>query len=70
MPTDILIVGRLNRKKLRNLIRRFEKELNREINYTLMSFAEFKYRKDITDKFLYHVLENKRVEVINEIEEI
>ncbi len=66
--TDLLVVGQVKSKKLGRLIRRFEHELGREINYTVMSLREFKYRMDITDKFLYDILENKKVVVIDEID--
>lgn len=65
--TDILLVGKLNRKKLKMLIKSFEKEFGREINYTVFSKKEFNYRKDITDRFLYDILENNKIVVINKI---
>jgi predicted transcriptional regulator len=65
--TDILIVGKLDKKRLRKLVKKFEKELGREINYTVLGVREFAYRMDITDKFLYSILENKKIIVIDEI---
>ena len=67
--TDMLLVGSIKRKKLASMIKKFEKELNHEINYTLMSQSEFKYRKDITDRFLYNILENKKIVVVNDFKE-
>ena len=64
-PVDILIVGRASKAKISKIISRFEKELNRNINYTLMPKAEFLYRKDVTDKFLYSILENKKIVAID-----
>lgn len=68
-PTDLLIIGRVNREKLASLIKKFEKDMDCVINYTIMSREEFKYRKDITDKFLYHILENKKIVVIDKIKQ-
>lgn len=65
--TDLLIVGRINRKQLKNLIRKFERDLGRSINYTVMSTQEFKYRHDLTDRFLFNILENRKVVVIDKI---
>jgi len=62
--TDLFIVGKVNRTKIGRLMRKFEVELQREIRYTIMSKSEFKYRHDITDRFLYHVLENPRKIVV------
>lgn len=64
--TDLFIVGKINRKKIGNLMKRFERDMGREIRYTVMSKSEFKYRHDITDRFLYHLLENpKKIVVID-----
>lgn len=66
--TDILIVGKVNEKKLKRLIKKFERELSHEINYTVLPKAEFQYRKDVTDRFLYNILENKKIVVVNELD--
>lgn len=66
-PTDVLVVGRLNRKKLAKVMKRFEKKLARSINYTIMSTKEFKMRRELTDRFLFNILENKKIVLINEL---
>jgi hypothetical protein len=65
-PIDMLIVGKLNRHKLTRLIKELEKELGRELNYTMMETREFNYRRAITDVFLYDILEGKKIIVIDE----
>lgn len=65
--TDILIVGTLDREKTENMISDLEKEMNREINYTIMDMDEYLHRRDITDVFLYEILENKKIVVIDEL---
>ncbi len=65
--TDMLLVGKVDKNRLAQIVSVFEKDLRREINYTLMTPPEFHYRKEITDKFLYDVLVNKKIEVINKI---
>lgn len=64
--TDLLIVGKVNKIKLLKLIRELEEEMGREINFTLMEPKEFKYRRDITDIFLYEILEGRKIVVIDE----
>jgi len=66
-PVDMFLVGRLNKTKLLKLIKELENELNRELNYSVMGTGEFKYRRDITDIFLYGILEGKKLIVIDEI---
>jgi DNA-binding transcriptional regulator YhcF (GntR family) len=67
-PTDLLIVGRFNKGKLVETIRELEIEMGREFNYTVMDMKEYIYRRDITDVFLYEILENKKIVVIDELE--
>lgn len=67
MPVDLLIVGRFNKPKAARLIKALEEELGREINYTLMDSKEFKYRREVSDVFLYFIWENKKIVAIDEI---
>lgn len=65
--TDILIIGRINRAKLKPLIRRLQENFDKEIRFTIMSRKEFDYRRDITDRFLFDILENKKVVLIDSL---
>jgi DNA-binding transcriptional ArsR family regulator len=65
--TDILIVGKANRLKLKRLVNKFRQELDKNIRYTIMSKKEFEYRNDLTDKFLYYILENKKIVITDKI---
>jgi len=69
-PVDLLIVGKFNKNKLTRLIKELENDLNREINYTIMTFREYKFRRNITDVFLYDILERKNIVVVDEIAKI
>ena len=64
---DLLIVGNLDKDKLMKQIRELEKELRKEINFTIMDVKEFMYRRDMTDVFLYSVLESRKMIAIDEI---
>lgn len=68
--TDMLMVGGADRKKLSKIISDFERELDSKINYTVMSDREFRYRKEITDKFLYDILENKNIIMIDRTQKV
>ncbi len=65
--TDMLIVGTVAKKKLKNTVVRFEKLFNTPLRYTTMTRKEFLYRREITDRFLYAILEAKNIVVIDEI---
>ncbi len=64
---DVFIVGKINKEKFKKFIEKMENELGKEINYTLMDYQEFKYRSEITDVFLYNILEQKKMIVVDEI---
>jgi len=64
---DILLVGKINKIKLVKLIRELEIELGKEINFTVFNPQEFKYRRDITDIFLYGILEGRKLIIIDEM---
>ena len=49
-----------------NFVKEEEKELEQEVNFTIMTDKEFRYRKDITDVFLYRVLEGEKLIIIDE----
>ena len=67
--TDILCVGKIDQKQFRMLVKRFRKEFPRDLNYTLMSEEEFSYRKEISDKFLYDIIDSDHIVVINKLGE-
>ena len=66
-PIDLLIVGHLNKPKLVKLLKELEVELGKEINFTHLETAEFIYRRNVTDVFLYEILEKKKIVVIDEL---
>jgi hypothetical protein len=65
--TDMIIVGPLKRKLFLKLISELEKDLGRELNYTIMDEAEFMYRQEVMDIFLYNVLGGKTIVLINSL---
>ena len=67
-PTDILIVARVRRLEFLKLIKELEKDLGREVNFTLMDESEFIYRREIMDVFLYNILEGDNIILIDQIQ--
>lgn len=66
-PTDLLIVGRINKTKCMKLIADYEEEFGRTINYTVFPLKEFIERKEMMDRFLYNFLETKKVVLIDKL---
>lgn len=67
VPVDILLVGKINKKKLERLINGFERNWGEQIKYTVMDKKEFEYRKAICDLFLYSLFNHENIVVINEL---
>lgn len=65
-PVDMLIVGEFNKDKVAKLVRELEEELVAEVNYALFNEEEFRYRQQVTDVFLYSVLESKKAVIVDE----
>ena len=65
-PTDLFVVGRVDRRKLAELIRRFEIEFGHEINFTVLDEEEMRYRMDVMDRFLYSVLDQPKLVFVDE----
>ncbi|MBU1915677.1 hypothetical protein KKC47_00935, partial [Patescibacteria group bacterium] len=65
--TDMFIIGNLNKDKTAVAIRDFQRAIGREINYTIMTPSEFRYRKDLTDRFLYNVLNSKKMIIVSHL---
>jgi predicted transcriptional regulator len=65
--TDLFVVGEIDRKKLSGLIRQFEIAFGHEINYTVLDTEEMRYRMDVMDRFLYSVLDQPKMVVIDKV---
>lgn len=64
-PTDMFVVGLLPKKPLSDLVADLESEVSHEINFTVLTPREFKYRKDVTDRFLFSIIESKKIVLID-----
>jgi hypothetical protein len=61
VPTDVLVVSNMKSDLIREAITSFEHELGREVNYTHMPLDEYKYRKEVRDRFLESIFQNKHL---------
>lgn len=67
LGVDIFIVGNINREKLKNFISKLSRSFGEEINYTVMTYNEYKTRKTVTDKFLYRILSSKHIKIVDKL---
>lgn len=49
---DVLVVGDVNKTQVHNFVADLEDEEGREIKYAVMPTDEFKYRRDVNDRFI------------------
>lgn len=65
-PVDILIVGDVNRTRLRKFITALEKEEGRDLRFSSMDGDEFDYRVDVHDRFIANALSSKKTVLIDD----
>ena len=65
-PTDILLVGKVDRPFLVRAIEKFQREAGRELNFTVLSAREYNERLALADKFLVTILNNPKVVVVDD----
>ena len=66
---DLFIVGTVNMPILTEIVKRNERILGKEINYTVMPAEEFLFRKRKNDTFIAKVLAQSRTMLIGDEEE-
>jgi hypothetical protein len=65
VPTDVLIVGTVNKTRLHRLMKTFQEHFDRELHYTVLTRNEYQYRHSLTDRFLYSILSGPKITVID-----
>lgn len=67
---DLLIVGQVVLPELDILVKNEQLRKNREMNFTVMSEEEFKFRKERNDPFVLQILLSSRVMIIGDESEL
>lgn len=62
---DLFVLGDVNRSKVANIITDLEREMGRELNYTVMNQEEYAYRLSLNDRFLSNIMDAKRINLID-----
>ncbi|HOZ36439.1 MAG TPA: hypothetical protein PLR18_01245 [bacterium] len=63
--TDILIMGGVDKNRIKRLISGMERNFEYPLRYSIMSQKEFDYRNSMTDKFLFEIMESKKIVVVD-----
>ncbi|OGY86833.1 MAG: hypothetical protein A2233_05265 [Candidatus Kerfeldbacteria bacterium RIFOXYA2_FULL_38_24] len=64
---DLLIVGDISRDKLNKLLAKFKESFGTHLRFTVMPHEEYVYRKDVTDKFLYSIINSDKIVVVDNL---
>lgn len=62
---DILVVGNVDKDAVRRIIGKMEQGREHPLRYTIMTSKEFDYRNSMTDKFLFEIMEGKKIVVVD-----
>jgi len=62
---DIFVVGDVNKARLAKVVADMEKEMGRELNYSVLSSEEYQYRLSLNDRFITTILETKKIVIID-----
>src|SRR5580704_13167116 len=61
---DVLVIGKPKTDTLAEVVQKLERQLGREINYTVLTKKELESRRGRKDAFLENVWHNKRVSLV------
>jgi predicted nucleotidyltransferase len=61
---DVLVIGKPKSDTLAEIVQKLERQLGREINYTVLTRKELESRRGRKDAFLENVWHNKRVSLV------
>lgn len=67
---DLVVVGQVELEHLSDYIQKAEKQLGREINYTVLKRSEFELRKKRRDSFVMELLNTSKIVLIGSEEEL
>ena len=69
VPIDLLVVGQISSDRLKEILASVEKAHGIEINFSLLTPEEFKYRQEIGDRFLHSIIEGRRKVIVDRLHE-
>jgi hypothetical protein len=67
LQVDILLVGKINLKKLSDFLKASQKMMGQEINYSIMTPKEFELRRNTFDKFIRDIFDYRHLVVCDNL---
>ncbi len=68
-PVDVFIVGTVDERALRRVMEDAGTHMELDINYSCLTPQEFKYRREIADRFVTAILLAPKTVIVNTLEE-
>ncbi|OIO17384.1 hypothetical protein COV56_01710 [Candidatus Kuenenbacteria bacterium CG11_big_fil_rev_8_21_14_0_20_37_9] len=65
--TDILVVGNANKERMKRCVSSMERIFERPLRYTIFTRREFNFRNVMTDKFLFEIMEGKKIVIVDKM---
>jgi hypothetical protein len=65
--TDVLIVGKVSKKDFFKYLEKIAEGMTEELRYTFLSRSDYAYRAEVTDKFVYDIMSNEHIVVVDKI---
>jgi len=69
-PIDLLVVGNISRRVFSKILTELETAMGEELNYSIMTEDEFKYRRYVMDIFLYNIIEGEKLVLSGNIDDL
>lgn len=67
-PTDLLIIGNIDERKLNVFAKTIEQQIGNEITYTPITLNEYQYRRNFNDMFLRQIFSQPYTIIVNKLE--
>ncbi len=67
LPVDLLLVGRVDLKKLNKFLDKWQQIMGLELNYSIMSEEEFVERRNTFDKFIKDIFDHRNLVVVDRL---
>ncbi len=67
LPVDLLLVGKVNLRKLDEFLKAAYKLMGQDINYSIMTVEEFELRRDTFDRFIRDIFDYRHVVVFDNL---
>ena len=68
IQTDVLFIGKVSRDAMEKFIDELKKIYRMEIRFTHFSLQEYNLRRSVTDKFLYSIINGKKIVFVNKLD--